>query len=103
MPAIATGNGTCKVQSPDGTGKDCKYPMVTETDECSSKVFIGGHGVVREGDKIAPHNKKNCIPDESVVTTYSSKVFVEGKAVARIGDKYGNNIIISGSDRVFAG
>lgn len=103
MPAIVTGNNTCQVQSPDGTGSNCAFPMVTSTDECSSKVFVGGFGVVCQGDKVAPHNKTNCIPDVSVLTTYSSKVFVGGKGVARIGDAYGNNIILTGSGYVFSG
>lgn len=103
MPAVVTGNGTCRVQSPDGKGDDCKYPMTTYTDECSSKVFIGNYGVVCEGDRVAQHNKKDCVPDESTLTTYSSKVFIGGKAIARIGDSYGDNIIIEGSAKVFAG
>lgn len=105
MPAIATGNNSCEVHSPDGSGKDCKYPMTTSTDECSSKVFVGGIGVVCQGDKVAPHNKKNCVSDESTLTTYSSKVFIGGKGVGRIGDKYGNNVIISssGTSKVFCG
>lgn len=103
MPAVVTGDRTCRVQSPDGKGNKCSYPMTTYTDECSSKVFIGNHGIVRKDDKIAPHNRRNCVPDESTLSTYSSKVFVEGKPIARIGDAYGNNIIISGSGKVFAG
>lgn len=103
MPAIATGDGSCRVFSPDGTGKDCKFPMITSTDVCSSKVFVGGIGVVTQGDRIAPHNKSDCVPDQSVVSSFSSKVFVGGKGVARIGDSYGDNIIISGSSKVFVG
>lgn len=103
MPAVVTGDRTCQVFSPTGEGDDCKYPMTTYTDECSSKVFIGGFGIVMKGDKVAPHNKIDCVPDESILSTYSSKVSVEGKPIARIGDSYGDNIIISGSGKVFAG
>ena len=104
MPAVVTGDRTCRVFSYTGEGDDCKYPMTTYTDECSSKVFIDSFGIVREGDKVAPHNKRNCVPDESTLSTYSSKVFVEGKGVARIGDSYGDdNLITSGSGKVFAG
>lgn len=104
MPAIATGDNSCIVESPDGTGESCKNPLTTSTGECSSKVFCGGIGVVVEGDKVAPHPKKNdCSTDESVLSTFSSKVFIGGKGVGRIGDKYGNNIIASGSQKVFCG
>lgn len=103
MPAIATGDNSCRVQSPDGSGDKCAYPMTTTTGECSSKVFVGNIGVVRQGDKVAPHPKKGCDTDTSGLSSYSSKVFVEGKPIARIGDRYGDNIIISGSSKAFAG
>lgn len=104
MPAIATGDKSCVVLSKTGNGKKCRFPRITFTDECSTKVFVGGYGVVRKDDAVDPHNKKGCIPDTSVVTTFSSKVFVEGKGAARIGDKYtDDNIIITGSSSVFIG
>ena len=103
MPAIATGDGSCAILSISGSGKDCKFPMITYTDQCSSKVFVGNYGVVRKGDRIAPHSKSGCVPDTSVLTSFSSKVFVEGEPVGRIGDSYGDNKIISGSSKVFVG
>lgn len=104
MPAIATGDNSCIVLSPDGDGDDCKQPLTTSTGECSSKVFVGNYGVVRMGDRVAPHPKKDdCSTDTSTLTTYSSKVFCEGRGVARVGDKYGNNVIVSGSSKVFVG
>ncbi len=103
MPAIATGDGSCSVFSPDGREKDCKFPMITSTDICSTKVFVGNYGVVRKGDRIAPHSKSGCVPDTSVLSSFSSKVFVEGEPVGRIGDNYGDNKIISGSSKVFVG
>jgi uncharacterized Zn-binding protein involved in type VI secretion len=102
--AVATGDETCQVLSFTGSGKKCRFPIMTTTDECSTKVFIGGIGVVREDDRIAPHDKSGCVLDSSVVTSFSSNVYVEGKGLARIGDRYtSDNIIASGSPAVFAG
>ena len=104
MPAIATGNGTCKVFSFTGSGYHCEFPTMTATNECSSNVLIGGNGVVRQGDLVGVHNKPPCVPDISVLTSFSTKVFANGKAVAIIGKQYtGDNIIIGGSAKVFVG
>lgn len=104
MPAVARGDHQDSVISKTGTGDNCDDPVTTSTDERSDKVFVEGTGVVREGDRVAPHNKSGCSTDTSVLTSFSSKVFVQGKRIGRIGDQYtGDNTIISGSSRVFAG
>lgn len=105
MPAIVLANGQDEVLSLTGTGDECRRPMNIKTGDATyTKVFVNDHPVVLEGDPVAPHNKGGCVPDTSVLTTYSSKVFVNGKGVARIGDKYtDDNIITSGSSNVFVG
>lgn len=104
MPAAARGDGVDSVISKTGVGDECKKPVTTATDECSSSVFIEGTGIVRQGDQVAGHNKGGCTTDTSVLTSYSSKVFVNGKGVARVGDQYtGDNTILSGSSKVFVG
>lgn len=104
MPGIARGNGVDTVHSETGTGRNCSSPVDTTTGECSSDVFVNGTGVVRQGDKVFPHNKSGCSTDESVITDGSSTVFVNGKAVARLGDHYtSDNTITSASGDVIAG
>jgi uncharacterized Zn-binding protein involved in type VI secretion len=106
MAEVARGNSIDSVQSPDGTGHCCKNPTIQSTDECSSKVFIEGHGVVRQGDAMIVHNYDGpcCNPHAPTVIIGSSKVFVEGKQVARKGDSYGgDHTIISGSSKVSIG
>jgi len=104
MPAVARKSGTDSVLSKTGTGKRCPKPVDTKTDEGSSDVFSNGIGVVKQGDKVAPHKKSGCDPDESVMTIQSPTVYANGKQLARIGDKYTpDNIITSGSPNVFAG
>jgi uncharacterized Zn-binding protein involved in type VI secretion len=104
MPAVAKGSGQSVVFSKTGSGKDCKFPTITSTGECSVKVFFEGFGAVRKNDKVSPHQKGGCTLDDSGLTTYSNKVFVEGRNLGRIGDKYtDDNTIISGSAIVFAG
>ena len=104
MPGIARGNGADTVHSETGSGVLCYSSTDTTTDECSSDVFVNGIGVVRQGDKVKPHNKGGCTTDESVITDGSSTVFVNGKAVARLGDHYtSDNTITSASGDVLAG
>jgi hypothetical protein len=102
MPAISRKNDS--VMSPDGSGRDCAYAMETTVDEVNSNgVFANSILVVVSGNKIAPHNKGGCDPDESTLSSQSSKVFIGGKGVGRIGDQYGDNTITQGSINVFAG
>ncbi len=101
MPAISTKGDT--VMSPDGTGRDCARPIETAVDECnSSNVFVNSKLVVVQGNKIAPHNKGGCDPDESVLSTFSPNVFIGNRNLGRIGDQYGDNTITQGSPNVFA-
>jgi uncharacterized Zn-binding protein involved in type VI secretion len=107
MPAVARANGTDTVFSPDGEGPgkpNCRLPLNTNTGPATvTNVLIEGVPVVVEGDLPAAHNRTGCIPDTQVLSTFSSKVFVNGKPIGRIGDNYGDNIITSGSSKVFAG
>lgn len=104
MPAAARGDGVDTVDSLTGVGTNCAAPTTTATNECSGNVFVNGTGAVREGDKVAEHNKTGCVPDESVLTTFSSTVFINGKGAGRLGDQYTpDNTISSGSPNVFIG
>lgn len=105
MKSIVTGSGSCIVFSLTGAGYKCRFPTLTTTNECSSKVTVNGFGVVCQDDMVADHPKSDdCSSDTNTLSTYSSKVTINGKGVARIGDKYGSdNIIISGSSKIFVG
>jgi len=106
MPLLVTGNETCEVESPDGARNNCAFPLITSTNECSEKVKVNGHGVVREGDMITPHLRAGCNPtnlDRSLLTTFSSKVKVEGRGVARVGDMYAENEIKTGVAKIDCG
>lgn len=96
MGGIARGDGGNPVLSATGSGPGCSAPLTSATLECSSNVFIGGKGVVREGDKMAIHNKSGCTTEQPGLTTFSSTVKINGKGAGRIGDNYagdGSNII----------
>jgi uncharacterized Zn-binding protein involved in type VI secretion len=104
MPEVARGDGVDAVQSLTGSGTNCLNPLITATDECSSDVFVNNIGVVREGDRVAPHPAAGCGPDESVLTTFSTTVFINNKGAGRKGDQYtSDNIIIEGSLNTFIG
>lgn len=106
MASIATGNGGNPVLSATGSGPGCSLPLTSATLECSSNVFIGGKGVVREGDKMAIHNKSMCVTEQPALSSFSSTVKVNGKGVGRVGDNYagdGTNIIQPGQSSVKAG
>lgn len=105
MPAIVLADGQDDVLSMTGSGNECRLPKNIKTGPATfTSVKINGHPPVLAGDPVAPHDKGGCVPDTSVLTTYSSKVFVNGKGVARIGDKYtSDNTITSGSSNVFVG
>lgn len=104
MPAVARANGTDGVLSPDGTGKDCGFPITVSTGaNTHEKVSAEGVFVVVEGDKPAVHKRGGCKLIDIQPLTSSSRVSVRGKKIARIGDMYGDNTITSGSSRVFAG
>jgi uncharacterized Zn-binding protein involved in type VI secretion len=103
MPGAARGAGRDRVQSVDGTGKKCRVPMGTRTLSCATNVIVNGIGVVRIGDRVAPHPRSGCSLDKSVLTKSSRKVIVNGRGAGRMGDKYGPNTIVSGSVNVIIG
>lgn len=103
MPAVARSQGADGVLSPDGTGKNCAFPMnVTTGSATQTKVTADMKPVVVQGDKPQPHPMPGCNTiDQQPLSSFSSKVSAAGKKVGRIGDMYGNNIITSGSSKVF--
>ena len=103
MPAAARGVGRDRVQSVDGTAYKCRVPMITSTLSCSANVLVNGIGIVRTGDKVAPHPRSGCTLDTSVLTRSSTKVIVNGRGAGRMGDAYGPNTIVSGSLNVIIG
>ena len=106
MSAVARKND--KVLSPTGIGAACANPVITAVGEVnSSSVFANGKLMVVKGNKIAPHKRKGCGPDESVLDKHSPNVFIGGKEIGRKGDHYGTgtpeqNTITEGSPNVFA-
>jgi uncharacterized Zn-binding protein involved in type VI secretion len=103
MPAVARQGDS--VLSRDGTGRNCAQPMQTSVGEVNSnRVFANGILIVVQGNKVAPHPRGGCGPDESTLSTFSSKVRIGGKGIGRIGDSYGGiNTITKGSSNVFSG
>ena len=102
MPAVSRQGDS--VLSPDGSGFKCRMPIKTSVGEVnSSSVYVNGILIVVQGNKVAPHPKSGCGPDESTLSSYSSKVFAGNKGIGRIGDQYSDNIITQGSSSVFAG
>ena len=100
LVAIGDGNGAVD------TGHLCD--TTTTTDQCSSKVFVGGVGVVRQGDHNASHDlpcgSDCCAPHTVALSLYSSRVFSEGLGIGRKSDSYGGESITSaGQGRVMAG
>ena len=103
MPAVARANGVDSVFSPNGTGKRCAHPMNISTGQAhQQKVFIEGVPAASSTDLVMPHPFAGCGPDEQTLDKVSSKVFVAGGGIGRIGDMYGDNVITSGSSKVFA-
>lgn len=120
MPEVARKNGVDTVAAPDGapgtpcdSGFKCDSPTTQYTDKGSSTVFVGGIGVVREGDTMTPHTTIPCGCPVHVppMVSCSAFVVVEGKRLARLGDLYiadgvshpissGMPTVIDGSPRV---
>lgn len=105
MPSIARVGD--EVLSIDGepSSYHCTAPMKTACGNTvgNTKVYAGGILVVVAGDPVAPHNKSDCVPDETTLQTSSSKVRACGIAVGMIGDTYGGvNTITQGSSKVFS-
>lgn len=105
MPAVARSAGFDSVLSPDGTGHKCKFPLETVTGTPGQeRVSADDKFIVVKGGVVGVHPLPGCNTiDESTLSTYSSRVSAGGKFVGRIGDMYGNNVITSGSSRVFCG
>lgn len=97
-----------KVHSPTGVGLRCGNPVDTAVGEVnSSSVFANSKLMVVKGNKIAPHKRKGCEPDESVLDKHSPNVFIGGKEIGRKDDHYATgtpeqNTITEGSPNVFA-
>jgi uncharacterized Zn-binding protein involved in type VI secretion len=98
MPAAARGNGKDSVN----TGHGCDTTTVTE--QCSSKVFVNGIGVVREGDAVQTHTfpvGPSCVPHAPVMDgNMASRIIVEGKRVAMVGSTYSGHAIVTGAGNV---
>lgn len=98
---VAIGDGVGKV----ATNHDCA--AATSTDECSSKVFVTGIGVVTEGDKNTVHTINvgaGCPPHTVALSTFSNRVSVGGMGLGRQDDLYGAEKIVSvGQSKVFSG
>jgi uncharacterized Zn-binding protein involved in type VI secretion len=79
--------------------------MTIQIASASSRVFADGIGIARGGvDKVSPHPRGGCSPDESLIIESNSRFFIEGQPAARIGDfAPSDNTIIAGSSRVFFG
>lgn len=104
MPAVARAFGIDSVASPDGAGFNCAAPTTTSTGPTTNnRVFSDGLLVSHFGDTVAPHAITGCGLDSQTLSLVSSRVFVMGKGIGRLGDQYGDNVITSGSSRVFAG
>ena len=97
-----------KVHSPTGVGLRCGNPVDTAVGEVnSSSVFANSKLMVVKGNKIAPHKRKGCEPDESVLDKHSPNVFIGGEEIGRKDDHYATgppeqNTITKGSPNVFA-
>ena len=87
------------------TGHVCT--AITSTDECSSKVFVTGVGVVSDGDKNTSHTYPvgpSCPAHTAALSIFSNRVFIEGRGAGRQDDKYGaEEITGAGQSKVFAG
>ena len=106
MPAIARKDD--KVYSPTGSGTRCGNPIDTAVGEVNSNsVFANSKLIPVKGNKIAPHTRKGCVPDESTLDKHSPNVFIGAKQVGRKDDHYATgtqeqNTITQGSPNVFA-
>jgi uncharacterized Zn-binding protein involved in type VI secretion len=103
MAAIARGNETDTVASPDGTGPICALPTTQATEQCSGNVLINGIGIVREGDYMKHHPGPGCGDHAPTLSSFSSTVKANGKGVGRVGDDYAGHVITSGSGNANAG
>lgn len=104
MAAVARAFSIDSVASPDGAGLFCASPTTTSTGPtANNRVFSDGLLVCHFGDIVAPHAITGCDTDLQSLDKVSTRVFVMGKGIGRFEDQYGDNVISSGSSRVFAG
>lgn len=110
MPGVARGDQIENVFSKTGTyssSKPTRYnnPFPTNTDSCSSDVFVNGIGVVIVGDNVKSHKTSTGSPDTSTCDAANGyNVFANSKLVAVAGSQYtGDNIIVTGSSNVIIG
>lgn len=93
-----------EVFSPDGSGKKCAKPVITQVDQVNTRnVYVNGILVPVIGNVIKPHKKRGCVDDLSALSGASTTVFIGGLGIGRVGDTYADNVIIQGSPNVFAG
>lgn len=100
MPAVARGSG----QDTVSTGHSCTG--TTNTDKCSTDVFVNDKGACRKGDAIKVHTHKvgkNCVNHTETIKAGSATVFVNNIPISRNGDSADAGSISSGSPTVFAG
>jgi|688.fasta_scaffold339167_1 uncharacterized Zn-binding protein involved in type VI secretion len=100
MPRVARGKGKDTVS----TGHLCT--ATTNTDKCSTNVFVNNIGVCRKGDAIKVHTHKvgdKCVNHTETIKAGSATVFVNNIPIARDTDKADAGTISSGSDNVYAG
>jgi len=102
MAEVATGNRTLQANIPHPT-----CDVITFTDQCSTNVKIGGEGVVRQGDLVAPHTIRvgtACIVHSAPLVSFSSTVKINGKGVGRKNDVYSCGCrILTGNSKVKVG
>jgi uncharacterized Zn-binding protein involved in type VI secretion len=127
MPGAALGSGQSTVVCTDGVqGTICHFNfsgipdkwlwnvgVTSASDDCSTTVFAGGYGIVREDDVMAAHpDGVPCTPvpvnHTPALDTYSSTVYIDGKRAGRIGDTYNKgtpfvHTITTGSSTVIIG
>jgi uncharacterized Zn-binding protein involved in type VI secretion len=103
MPGIARKDKQDSIR----TNHECD--RITYTGTGSNNVFANGIGVVRKGDLTTPHyilegseEEAACVIHVVPLTTYSHNVFANGLNVGRKGDYYINEVLITGSNNVFA-
>ena len=81
--------------------------METSVGQVCTKVKVDGAFVVTLDMVPTTHPMKDCVNDDSKLTSCSGKVRAQGKGVGRVGDMYTSstttNTISSGSSKVMAG
>jgi uncharacterized Zn-binding protein involved in type VI secretion len=104
MPAVSRHRDKC------ATGHGCNRTAPVLSSQF--QVHAEGKPILRKGDRVAPHVRKNpapvppgkpCIKHKANLTGGSRSVFVNGKPLGRYGDRADFGKMIRGADTVFAG